>query len=275
MNSSTVSNEPQYKVEASGIRKVFRWTTKGEHHEVEALGGIDLQVKENEFVSIIGPSGCGKTTLLRIFGSLEQADAGEIRIDDREVTGPGQDRAIVFQHFGLFPWKTVIDNVKFPLLVRKESDDQATATAKRFLEMVGLERFAASHPHQLSGGMQQRVGLARALAVDPEVLLMDEPFGAIDAQTRELMQEQLLTLWRENLKTVIFITHDLDEAVLVSDRIIVLSRGPGRVRAELDVDLPRPRSGGEIRANPRFAELRQEIWSMLRDDVAADASGGS
>ena len=262
------------KIEVQGIRKVFRWESKGEQHEVEALGGIDLAAAENEFLSIIGPSGCGKTTLLRIIGSLEEPDGGVIRIDGSPVTGPGQDRAIVFQHFGLFPWKTVLENVKFPLVVRKEDDARATETAMHYLSMVGLDRFADSHPHQLSGGMQQRVGLARALATDADVLLMDEPFGAIDAQTRELMQEQLLRLWSENKKTVIFITHDLDEAVLMSDRIVVLSRGPGRVRADLRVDLPRPRWESDVRSLPRFAELRAEIWSMLRHDVEEDAQGG-
>lgn len=262
------------KISVEDIRKVFRWEARGEEHEVEALGGIDLEARENEFLSIIGPSGCGKTTLLRIMGSLEEPSAGTIYIDGRPIAGPGQDRAIVFQHFGLFPWKTVLDNVKFPLTVRKEDDDRATETARHYLQMVGLDLFADSHPHQLSGGMQQRVGLARALATDADVLLMDEPFGAIDAQTRELMQEQLLRLWSNTKKTVVFITHDLDEAVLLSDRIVVLSRGPGRIQAELEVDLPRPRWDQSVRALPRFAELRHEIWSMLRHDVEEDATGG-
>lgn len=271
-NNTAGSTTP--KIEAKGITKVFQWEAKGQHHEVEALGGIDLVARENEFLSIIGPSGCGKTTLLRIMGSLEDPTAGTISIDGQPIEGPGQDRAIVFQHFGLFPWKTVLENVKFPLVVRKEEDAHATDTARLYLEMVGLEDFLDSHPHQLSGGMQQRVGLARALATDAEVLLMDEPFGAIDAQTRELMQEELLRIWGDTDKTVVFITHDLDEAVLLSDRIVVLSRGPGQVRAELDVDLPRPRWDQDVRGDRRFAELRQEIWSMLRDDVAEDARGG-
>lgn len=262
------------KIEARGIHKTFRWKAKGVEHEVEALGGVDLIAQENEFVAVIGPSGCGKTTLLRIIGSLDTPDAGEVRTDGRLVTGPGQDRAIVFQHFGLFPWKTVLENVRFPLVVRREDRAVATETAQRFLRMVGLEEFADSHPHQLSGGMQQRVGLARALATDAGILLMDEPFGSIDAQTRELMQEQLLRLWSQNRKTVVFVTHDLDEAVLVSDRVVVLSRSPGRVRAELKVDLPRPRWSYDVRGDTRFTELRQSIWKMLRSDVEEDEMGG-
>jgi NitT/TauT family transport system ATP-binding protein len=262
------------KIEVRDLRKVFRWQNRGVHHEVEAIGGLDLEARENEFLSIIGPSGCGKTTLLRIIGSLENADGGEVLIDGKRIEGPGQDRAIVFQHFGLFPWKTVLDNVKFPLTVRRVPDAEATERAQHFLSMVGLTDFGASHPHQLSGGMQQRVGLARALATDADVLLMDEPFGAIDAQTRELMQEQLLKLWTETRKTVVFITHDLDEAVLLSDRIAVLSRGPGRVRAILDVELPRPRWEYDVRGHERFAEVRHQIWDMLRGDVEEDARRG-
>jgi NitT/TauT family transport system ATP-binding protein len=275
---TTTTTEPptatKAKIEVRDLRKVFRWKSRGVDHEVEAIRGLDLAARENEFLSIIGPSGCGKTTLLRIIGSLETSDGGEVLIDGRRVEGPGQDRAIVFQHFGLFPWKTVIDNVKFPLTVRKVPDAEATARAEHFLGMVGLNDFASSHPHQLSGGMQQRVGLARALATDADVLLMDEPFGAIDAQTRELMQEQLLKLWTDQKKTVIFITHDLDEAVLLSDRVVVLSRGPGRVRDVLEVGLPRPRWEYDVRKHERFAEVRHRIWQMLRGDVEEDAKKG-
>jgi ABC-type nitrate/sulfonate/bicarbonate transport system ATPase subunit len=262
------------KLEVRDLRKVFRWKSRGVDHEVEAINGLSVSARENEFLAVIGPSGCGKTTLLRILGSLEQADGGEVLIDGKQVEGPGQDRAIVFQHFGLFPWKTVIENVKFPLTVRKVPDSEATARAEHFLAMVGLSRVHDSHPHQLSGGMQQRVGLARALATDADVLLMDEPFGAIDAQTRELMQEQLLQLWTNQKKTVVFVTHDLDEAVLLADRVVVLSRGPGRVRDILDVDLPRPRWEYDVRAEDRFAHVRHQIWQMLRSDVEADAQSG-
>ena len=264
--SSPAVETTKAKVEIRNIKKSF--VSRKDH--VAVLDGVDFAIRPNEFLSVIGPSGCGKTTLLRIIASLTQADEGEIRIDGRAVTEPGPERAVVFQQFGLFPWKTVIDNVKFPLVTRRMPDARATEVARSQLARVGLSRFEGSYPHQLSGGMQQRVGLARALATDPEILLMDEPFGAIDAQTRELMQEELMKLWEESQKTVVFITHDLDEAVLLSDRILVLGRGPGsKVREIVDVDLPRPRAGQDVRADPRFAEIRQEIWNYLRGDLQA------
>lgn len=262
------SEELSAKVNIRDIRKIFRWEKGGERHELLALDRVDLEVQENEFLLIIGPSGCGKSTLLRIIAGLIEADYGEIWIDGTQVTGPGPERAMVFQDFGLFPWKTVLDNVKFPLDIRKVPDDEASDTARRYLEKVGLAGFEDAHPHQLSGGMQQRVGVARALAVDPDILLMDEPFGAIDAQTRELMQEELMHLWTESRKTALFVTHDLDEAVILADRIVVLSRSPGTVRTIVPVDLPRPRWEYDVRAHPVFAEVRQEIWSMLKSDLA-------
>jgi NitT/TauT family transport system ATP-binding protein len=269
---TTTQDGHRIKIEVQDLQKVFRWTHRGVDHEVEAINGLNLEVRENEFLSVIGPSGCGKTTLLRIIGGLEPLDGGEVRIDGQPIDGPGHDRAIVFQHFGLFPWKTVIENVMFPLIVRQVPEADRRARAEHYLELVGLASFAGAHPHQLSGGMQQRVGLARALATDADVLLMDEPFGAIDAQTREIMQEQLLRIWSAERKTVVFITHDLDEAVLLSDRTVVLSRGPGRVRSILEVDLPRPRWEYDVRGEERFAELRQQIWQMIRSDVVADAN---
>jgi NitT/TauT family transport system ATP-binding protein len=255
------------KVDIQDVRKIFRWEKGGQRHELLALDGVSLEVQENEFLLIIGPSGCGKSTLLRIVAGLIDRDDGEIRIDGNAVTGPGPERAMVFQDFGLFPWKTVLDNVKFPLDIRNVPEDEAAEIARRHLKQVGLDGFEDAHPHQLSGGMQQRVGVARALAIDPDILLMDEPFGAIDAQTRELMQEELARLWAESRKTVLFVTHDLDEAVILADRIAVLSRSPGTVRTIVPVDLPRPRWEYDVRAHPVFAAVRQEIWSMLRSDL--------
>lgn len=232
-----------------------------------ALDGIDLAINQHEFVTIIGPSGCGKTTLLRVMASLILPDAGDVLVDGAPVSEPGTKRAMVFQTFGLFPWKTVIDNVTFPLMVRKLPAAKAREIAMEHLVRVGLEKFVDAHPHQLSGGMQQRVGLSRALATGADVLLMDEPFGAIDAQTREFMQEELMRIWQEEQKTVIFITHDLDEAVMLADRVLLMSRGPGRVREIIDVDLPRPRTDYDVRVRKNFTETRSHLWNLLRNDL--------
>lgn len=263
---TTPARSPRLSIQ--GIQKRFRIRRKGQEHEFLALGGVDLEIEAHEFVSVIGPSGSGKTTLLKIVAGLVKPDAGEVRIGDKVVTGPGQDRAVVFQTFGLFPWKTVLENVKFPLIIRHQPDGEADSVARRYIDKVGLSGFEDAHPHQLSGGMQQRVGLARALAADPQILLMDEPFGAIDAQTRELMQEELLKLWSETRKSVMFITHDLDEAVALADRVVVLTGQPGTVQASIEVPLPRPRYEYDLRSRPEFGRIRHEIWSMLREGVA-------
>jgi ABC-type nitrate/sulfonate/bicarbonate transport system ATPase subunit len=257
-------------IELDDISKTFRWKAKGLQHEVSALDGVSFEIRREEFLSIIGPSGCGKTTLLRIMANLIEPDRGEVRIEGRTVTKPGPERAMVFQQFGLFPWKTVLDNVKFPLKVRRMPDSEATERARAQLQRVGLEKFEASHPHQLSGGMQQRVGLARALVAEPDILLMDEPFGAIDAQTREAMQEELMKLVAGTGKTVVFVTHDLDEAVLLSDRVVVLARRPGRVQRIMDIELPRPRWEYDARSDRRFADSRRQLWELLRGDVLDD-----
>lgn len=255
------------KIVIDNVVKTFPLRTEGEIGELVALDQIGLDIQREEFLAVIGPSGCGKTTLLRIIGGLTDFQDGNIYIDGTPVDGPGPDRSIVFQTFGLFPWKTVKANVAFPLQIRKMSKREIDDRCERYLELVGLTQFANSYPHQLSGGMQQRVGLARALATDPEILLMDEPFGSIDAQTRELMQEELMKIWFNRKKTVIFITHDLDEAVVLADRIVVLTRQPGRVRAVIDVDLPRPRWEYDVRGHPTFIEVRRQIWEMLRGDL--------
>ncbi len=262
-----MSDSKNVKLSIRGIRKVFHIRRAGVRSELLALGGIDLDVADHEFVSVIGPSGSGKTTLLKIVAGLSTPTDGTIAIDGRPVTGPGDDRAVVFQTFGLFPWKTVLDNVRFPLDIRDTAAAEADRLARANIAKVGLEGFEDAHPHQLSGGMQQRVGLARALTADPEILLMDEPFGAIDAQTRELMQEELLKLWSETKKSVMFITHDLDEAVLLADKVVVLTGQPGTVQAVVDVPLPRRRWEYDVRAEPEFARVRHEIWEMLREGI--------
>lgn len=261
------SSPGEAKVQVRDVVKRFRWEKKGKQHDLLALDGVNLDIAEGEFVSVIGPSGCGKTTLLRIVAGLIPFDGGEVRIDGEPIDGPGRERAMVFQSFGLFPWKNVLDNVKMPLVVRRMNPAQSDERAREFIDKVGLAGFEDAMPHQLSGGMQQRVGLARALVTDPEILLMDEPFGAIDAQTRELMQEELLRLWSDSGKTVMFVTHDLDEAVTLADRVVVLTRGPGSIRTSIAVDLPRPRWNYDVRAEKNFTEVRHEIWQMLREDL--------
>ncbi len=228
--------------------------------DVFALGPCSLEVHANEFLCVIGPSGCGKTTLLRILAGLIAPDEGAVRLDGTEVRGPRREVAMVFQHFGLFPWKTVWDNVAYGLRAHGYPESVIRERVPRYIELMGLQGFERKYPYQLSGGMQQRVGIARALAVDPEVLLMDEPFGALDAQTREFMQEELVRIWRLQRKTVVFVTHSIDEAILLGDRIVVLSGRPGRVREDLPVDIPRPRAGERVRALPRFLELHLPPW---------------
>jgi NitT/TauT family transport system ATP-binding protein len=231
-----------------------------------ALAGVDLDVHHHEFLSIIGPSGCGKTTLMKIVAGLVRQTGGTVRIDGRVIDSPGPDRAVVFQNFALLPWANVLDNVAFGLEMRGMGKAERRSVAREHIERVGLGGFEDRVPSQLSGGMQQRVGLARALAVNPDILLMDEPFGAVDAQTRQLLQEDLLRLWQEHPKTVVFVTHAMDEAVYLSDRIVVMKPRPGRVARVVDVPLPRPR-GPEVRLDPLFAELTTSVWDTLRDSV--------
>lgn len=267
---NTLTNDASiatFAIELKGIRKTFVLSDDKNAQRVLALDGIDLTINLGEFLTIIGPSGCGKTTLLRIMASLTEPDEGEVIVTGETVTEPGINRAMVFQTFGLFPWKTVIDNVMFPLTVRKFPVAQAREIAMAQIEQVGLEKFTNAFPHQLSGGMQQRVGLARALSTGADILLMDEPFGAIDAQTRELMQEELMRIWQDEQKTVVFITHDLDEAVLLADRVLLMSRGPGRVREIIPADLPRPRVDYDVRAHEEFIRVRAHLWHELRNDL--------
>ncbi len=254
-------------IELKGIRKTFILSEDRNAKKVLALDGVDLTIRKGEFLTIIGPSGCGKTTLLRIIASLITQDEGEVIVEGKAVREPDIKRAMVFQTFGLFPWKSVIDNVTFPLMVRKFDVSEAREIAMKHIRQVGLEKFVEAYPHQLSGGMQQRVGLARALSTGADILLMDEPFGAIDAQTRELMQEELMRICQQEQKTVVFITHDLDEAVLLADRVLLMSRGPGRVREVIDVDLPRPRLDYDVRGHANFAKVRGHLWHELRNDL--------
>jgi NitT/TauT family transport system ATP-binding protein len=241
--------------------------------EVVALQDINLEVEPHESLCVLGPSGCGKTTLLRIIDCLISRDRGEITMDGSAVTQPRPDVAMVFQHFGLFPWKRLDENIAYGLQLRGSSKAEIESTVARYLELMGLEDFAKSYPHQLSGGMQQRAGLARALAINPSLLLMDEPFGALDAQTREMMQEELLRILESEKKAMIFVTHSIDEAILLGDRIVMMSRRPGRIRELVPIDMPRPRKIISVRAHPRYIELRKSLWEMLTRELDKEASG--
>jgi len=244
------------------VSKRYRLRTGKQEQIVRALKGVSFNVKDGEFVVLIGPSGCGKTTALRIAMGLETASSGCVTVDGRAITGCGHDRGMVFQHAELLPWLTSLQNVMFGLEMKGMRGAQLQETARRYLDLVQLSDSQDRRPHQLSGGMKQRVGIARALAIDPKVLLMDEPFGALDAQTREDLQAQLLDIHTRTRKTVIFVTHDLDEAVLLADRVIVM-RG-GVVDSTIDVPIPRPRGDfSAIRAMPEFAATRYRIWAAL------------
>jgi NitT/TauT family transport system ATP-binding protein len=234
----------------------------------EALRDISLQVDKGQFISIVGASGCGKTTLLRIVDGLRPPTRGEVWVDGHPVHRPGPDRGFVFQQDGLFPWRTVLDNVIFGLEVQGKSKRDARQRADALLKLVGLNGFEQHFPHELSGGMRQRANLARALTIDPDVLLMDEPFASLDAQTREIMQSELLRIWRSNRKTVLFVTHQIDEAVYLADRVVVMTSRPGQIKALLDVDIPRPRDLS-VKRTPRFLELVDEVWKMIEEEVKA------
>ena len=256
------------RIEIDRVEKFYTKAGKsGEQERVHALRETSLTVESGEFVSLLGPSGCGKTTLLKALDGLVPIEAGEIRVSGRKVSGPGRDRAFVFQSFGLFPWRNVMGNVVLPLEAAGIPRAEREATAKRYIDMVGLTKFIEHHPHELSGGMQQRVGIARALAVDPQILLMDEPFGALDAQTRELMQVELLQIWGKTGKTVVFVTHSVDEAIFLSSRIAVFSPHPGTIKEVLTVPFGYPRTEGDVKLDPKFAELRHHIWEKLRGDT--------
>ena len=230
--------------------------------ETVALEDINMNVHRREFVCVVGPSGCGKSTLVRILAGLEQASSGRILVDDKPVEGPGPDRGMVFQKYTLFPWRTVCQNVMFGLEMAGISKDESRRQAMQWLQAIGLERFAESLPHQLSGGMQQRVAIARALAAQPRVLLMDEPFGALDAQTRVRMQTHLMEIWRKIAITIVFITHDLDEAIYLADRILVLKAHPGRVEEVIEVPLSRPRRAEQM-TSAEFQATKAHLESLI------------
>lgn len=252
------SSRSRIIVEVRNLRKVFEGIPP-----VAALNGVNLSVLDGEILCIVGPSGCGKTTLLRIIAGLEKPTSGDILLDGKAVVGPGSDRAMVFQEYALFPWRTVLENVIFGLELKKLQRKEALMRAEEYIKLVGLSGFEDKYPHQLSGGMMQRAALARALACEPRILLMDEPFGALDAQTRNLMQKELLDIWEKTEKTIIFVTHNVEEAVYIGDRIVVLTARPAKVKTIIDVELTRPRD----RLSPEFINLRRTIFSLLERKV--------
>lgn len=249
-------------IEVKHCSKIY--PSRDEQPAVVALKNIDLVIQKQEFLCLLGPSGCGKTTLVKMIGGLVPWDEGEILINNQPVTGPGPDRSMVFQNFALLPWADVLTNVAFGLELRGVSKKEREEKAMELIRSVNLSGFEHHYPNHLSGGMQQRVGLARALAVDPQILLMDEPFGSVDAQTRRTLQEDLLQFHQNTQKTVIFVTHSMEEAVRLGDRVVLLSPRPGRVQESVDVPLPRPRQDGIDRL-PEFIELKEYLWQKLRE----------
>src|SRR5689334_22780933 len=251
-------------LEVAGLQKTY-------HKDGRSLAILDIErfaAREGEFITIIGPSGCGKSTFLHMMGGFIPADAGAIRVYGQEVRGPGPDRGMMFQEFALFPWKTVAGNVAWGLEAQGKSRAEIEPVVQRYLDMTGLSDFRNHYPAELSGGMKQRVALARVLAFDPKVLLMDEPFGALDAQTREAMQEELTRLWERTGKTIVFVTHDIEEAVYLGDRVAVMSARPGRIREEVTIDLPRPRAL-DVKKSMRCHEYRNTIWDLIRAEAGS------
>ena len=246
------------KVHIDNVVKKFN----GRNGEMIALNGVTLDIHDNEFICVVGPSGCGKSTLLNIIAGLLEPTSGQVYCDGKLVEGTGTDRGVVFQQYALFPWLTVKKNVRFALEMKGIKGKEADDLAMQYLRKVDLEKFANHYPKELSGGMKQRVAIARAYAADPKVLLMDEPFGALDAQTRTQLQSELLETWEKDRKTCFFITHDVDEAIILAQKVIVMSARPGRVKAIIDIDIPYPRDQ-ETKMSTRFLELKNQIWGLV------------
>lgn len=252
----------------------YRYWVERDQREFVAFQDVSLKVRKGEFICIVGPSGCGKTTFLNVVAGMLNYEEGTLRVNGKVVNGPGVDRAVVFQHASLLPWRTVTGNVTYGMEMQRRFDEKTReASAKKLIEMVGLSGFENRYPSELSGGMQQRVNLARALATDPEVLLLDEPFAALDAQTRETMQAELLKIWAQSKKTVLFITHQIDEAVYLADRVIVMGTGPGRVKKEIAVPFERPRTL-DLKRTPEFHLLTDEIWTLIEEERNKTGASG-
>ncbi|RKJ00678.1 ABC transporter ATP-binding protein [bacterium D16-54] len=254
------------EIEIQGVTKSYE-TREG---SFLALEEVNLDVEKNEFICVVGPSGCGKTTLMNIIAGLNPPSTGTVKVRGELVTGPGKGKGVVFQQYALYPWLTVEKNVEFGLRMKGVEKEKRREIAQKYIKIVGLEKFAKSYPKELSGGMKQRVAIARAYTTGPEVLLMDEPFGALDAQTRAQLQENLLNTWQQEKKTCFFITHDVEEAVLLSTKVIIMSAGPGRIREIVDVHLPYPRDQ-ETKLTPEFNELKNQIWNKVYKEYLENA----
>jgi NitT/TauT family transport system ATP-binding protein len=267
------------KISFQQVRKEFvvRGEGGGPSDRFTALEDITLDVRPGEFLALVGPSGCGKSTLLDLLGGLTAPTSGRILLDGRPIEGPARDRGIVFQQYALFPWRTAAQNVEFGLDIAGLKAKQRREIARQYLDLVGLTAFADRYPHELSGGMKQRVAIARSLAYDPEALLMDEPFAALDAQTRETLQGELLRIWRATGKTIIFITHGIDEAVVLGQRVAVMTSRPGRIKQVVEIPEALRNETEDVRSLPEFGPVRHEVWSLLRDEVlkAQQLAGGA
>lgn len=268
-NGNLASNEESsHKIIARDISLTYniRNSKNGTKNEFLAIKNVNLNVRSGEFLSVVGPSGCGKSTFLDIIAGLARKSSGEIFIDGKQIFGPALDRGIVMQAYALFPWRTIRKNIEFGLEIKGVHKKERAEISKEYIELVGLKGFEDRYPYELSGGMKQRVAIARALAYDPKVLLMDEPFAAVDAQTKETLHEELLRIWEKTHKTIIFITHSIEEAIFLSDRVAVMTSNPGTIKEIIDINLPRPRQNSELRTSMDFSLLRHRIWELLQND---------
>ena len=259
------------KLKIEGVSRTFPPSRKGAE-PTRALEPTSLTIEDNDFITILGPSGCGKSTLLRIVAGLDRATSGQVLLDGAPVTGPGPDRGMVFQSYTLFPWLTIAENIAFGLRERGMAEAERKTIAHAWCERVGLKGFEQHYPKQLSGGMQQRTAIARVLANNPKIMLLDEPFGALDNQTRALMQETLLGIWERERKTVMFVTHDIEESIFLASRVVVMSARPGRVKADIRVDLPYPRHY-TIKTSPEFSSLKAQLTELIRAEAQIAAGG--
>lgn len=272
MISNVTKKKDDAKIVLDNLSQVYYIRTKenSKKEKFTAIKDFSLSIDKGEFIAIVGPSGCGKSTLLDIISGLSKANSGTITIDGNTITGPALDRGFVMQGYALFPWRTVRRNVEFGLELKKIPKKERAKISEKYLELVGLKGFEERYPHELSGGMRQRVAIARSLAYEPEVLLMDEPFAAVDAQTRETLQDELLKIWEKTNKTIIFVTHSIEEAVLLADRVVVLTKNPGTIKKVVEIQLPRPRTNADMRISTDFSWITNNVWELLQETEKED-----